>query len=142
VSSARQEALIERPPEEVWALLGDPRRFPEWWPRVIEVRGQRFEQGDTYAQVTQMPLRKWETTFLLDDHEDLRGIRMTCKDTGMYADWRLTEAQDSTFVDVEMGMDPSGLGYRILDATAGRLYFRRWLQQSIDGLKAAAEGTR
>ena len=57
----------------------------------------------------------------------------------MYADWRLTEARSSTFLDVEMGMDPTGPGERLFDAAAGRLYFRRWLQQSIDGLKAAVE---
>ncbi len=28
---------------------------------------------------------------------------------------------------------------RVFDAAAGRLYFRRWLQQAIDGLKAAVE---
>jgi hypothetical protein len=41
-----------------------------------------------------------------------------------------------------MGMDPQGLGLKLFDAAAGRLYFRRWLQQSIDGLKAAVEGER
>jgi hypothetical protein len=139
VSACRQEAVIDRPPEDVWALLGDPERHPEWWPGVVEVRGQRFEQGDRYAQVTEGPIKKQETTFIVDERDDLRGIRMRCVDTGMYADWRLTEAQERTFLDVEMGMDPHGIGNRLFDATAGRLYFRRWLQQSIDGLKAAAE---
>jgi hypothetical protein len=47
----------------------------------------------------------------------------------------LTEAQDGTFVDVEMGMQPKGVGNRVFDATAGRRYFRRWLDQSIDALR-------
>ena len=131
--------MIERRPEDVWALLGDPQRHPEWWPRVIEVRGERFEQGDSYAQVTQAPTGRQETTFIVDERDDLKAIRMRCIETGMYADWRLTEARASTFLDVEMGMDPRGLGNRVFDAAAGRLYFRRWLQQSIDGLKAAVE---
>ena len=139
MSSCRQEAIIERPPEDVWALLGDPQRHPEWWPRVVEVRGQRFERGDSYAQVTKVPLGRQETTFIVDERDELGAIRMRCVETGMYADWRLTEAQASTFLDVEMGMDPQGIGNRLFDAAAGRLYFRRWLQQSIEGLKAAAE---
>jgi Polyketide cyclase / dehydrase and lipid transport len=139
LSSARQEALIDRPPETVWDLLGDPRRHPEWWPKVIEVRGERFEEGDSYAQVTETPFGRQETTFLVDQRDEIKQIRMRCLETGMYADWRLTEAQASTFLDVEMGMDPKGVGERVFDAAAGRLYFRRWLQQAIDGLKAAVE---
>ena len=106
---------------------------------MIEVRGECFEQGDSYAQVTKMPFGRDETTFIVDSRDDLRAIRMRCVETGMYADWRLIEARESTFLDVEMGMDPHGAANRLFDATAGRLYFRRWLQQSIDGLKAAAE---
>jgi hypothetical protein len=139
LSSARQEALIDRPPETVWDLLGDPRRHPEWWPKVIEVRGERFEEGDSYAQVTETPFGRQETTFLVDQRDEIKQIRMRCLETGMYADWRLTEAQANTFLDVEMGMDPKGVGERVFDAAAGRLYFRRWLQQAIDGLKAAVE---
>src|SRR4051794_22469032 len=139
MSAARQEALIDRPPETVWDLLGDPRRHPEWWPKVIEVRGERFEQGDSYAQVTKSPFGRQETTFIVDQRDEIKQIRMRCLDTGMYADWRLTEAQANTFLDVEIGMDPQGFGERVFDAAAGRLYFRRWLQQAIDGLKAAVE---
>jgi hypothetical protein len=139
MSAARQEALIDRPPETVWGLLGDPRRHPEWWPKVIEVRGERFEQGDSYAQVTKSPFGRQETTFIVDQRDEIKQIRMRCLDTGMYADWRLTEAQANTFLDVEMGIDPHRLSDRVFDATAGRLYFRRWLQQAIDGLKAAVE---
>jgi hypothetical protein len=139
MSACRQQAVIERPLEEIWDLLGDPRRHPEWWPRVVEVRGQRFEEGDSYAQVTRSPFGTDQTTFLVEQREDLRAIRMRCVETGMYADWRLTEAQAETFLDVEMGMDPHGLGNRVFDAAVGRPYFRRWLSQSINGLKAVAE---
>lgn len=142
MSSARQEALIERPPEDVWSLLGDPLRHPEWWPGVIEVRGERFDQGDNYAQVTKSPIAERETTFIVDERDDLRVIGMRCLDNGMYANWRLTEAQSGTFLDVEMGMDPHTIGYRLIDATVGRLYFRRWLAESIEGLRSAVERGR
>src|SRR5262245_18460850 len=48
MSAYRQQALLDAPLEEVWPLVGTPARHPEWWPRVIEVRGERFEQGDEY----------------------------------------------------------------------------------------------
>ena len=35
-------------------------------------------------------------------------------------------------------MDPIGLRYRIIDATIAKLYFRRWLEQSLSALEEAA----
>jgi hypothetical protein len=74
----------------------------------------------------------------IDRLEDLREIRMRCTKTGTYAHWTLTEARGNTFVDVELGMDPVGVGNRIFDVAVGKLYFRRWLDQSLAALKEAA----
>jgi hypothetical protein len=67
----------------------------------------------------------------------MREIRMSCDQTGMYADWLLTEAQGGTFVELEMGMQPKRLGDRVFDAALGKSYFRRWSSQSLEGLRAA-----
>ena len=75
-----------------------PGRYPEWWPRVVEVRGERFEEGDEYVQVTRDPTSRVESSFLLERREDLREIRMSCQLTGMFAHWLLTPAQGGTFV--------------------------------------------
>jgi hypothetical protein len=64
---------------------------------------------------------------------------VACLQTGTYSRWLLTEAQGNTFVDVEFGMDPIGFGNRIFDAALGRLYFRRWLDQSIAALEEVVE---
>jgi Polyketide cyclase / dehydrase and lipid transport len=139
VSAYRQQAQLTAPLDVIWGLVGTPRRYPEWWPKVIEVRGERFEEGDEYAQVTKPPIgRATETNFLLERRDDLREIRMSCRLTGMYAHWLLTPAQGGTFVEVEMGMEPEGLGPRIFDRAAGKSYFRRWTNQSLDGLREAA----
>jgi Polyketide cyclase / dehydrase and lipid transport len=138
MSVCRNQALIHAPPDRVWDLVGDPRRHPAWWPRVIEVRGERFEEGSSYAQVTKSPTGEMKTTIDVEELEDLRVIDMRCRDTGTYARWLLTEAQGDTFVDVEFGMDPTGVGDRIFDAAFGKLYFRRWLSQSLEALQEAA----
>jgi hypothetical protein len=138
MSACRSQALIPAPPSRVWELLGDPRRHPQWWPRVIEVRGERFDEGSNYAQVTRDPTGSIETNMRIERLEDLRAIHMRCTTTGTYARWLLTEAQGATFVDVEFGMDPRGLSYRAFDATVGRLYWRRWLSQSLAALEEAA----
>jgi uncharacterized protein YndB with AHSA1/START domain len=137
MSAHRQHAHLDAPLEVVWDLVGTPSRYPEWWPRVIEVRGERFEEGDEYAQVTKDPIGRSESNFLLERRENLRGIRMSCQLSGMYAEWLLTPAQGGTFVEVEMGMQPRRLGYRIFDRATGKSYFRRWTSESLDGLREA-----
>ena len=138
MSQCRQQAVIEAPVQSVWELVGDPRRHPEWYPRVVEVSGQRFEEGDEYVQVTKAPVGTSKTDFLIERMDDLREIRMVCQNTGMYVNWQLTDAQGSTFVDVEMGMQPRTAGTRVFDAVMGRMYFRRWLEQSLDALRSTA----
>jgi hypothetical protein len=137
MSSVRRQALIDAPLESIWELVGDPSRHPEWWPRVIEVKGQRFEEGDEYVQVTKSPTGQVETKFVIDRRSDLREIRMHCALSQTYADWVLTSAQGATFVDLELGMAPQKLSDRVFDATVGPMYFRRWAEQSLDGLRTA-----
>ncbi len=138
MSVTHSQALIEAPADQVWELVGDPRRHPEWWPRIVEVRGEEFDEGSNFAQVTKDPGGRIETTMAIDHLDDLKSIHLRCTNTGTYSRWLLTEAQGNTFVDVEFGMDPIGLKYRVFDGAFGKLYFRRWLSQSLDSLKAAA----
>jgi len=143
VSSYRQQAHLDAPVEDVWELVGTPRRHSEWWPRVIEVRGERFEEGDEYAQVTKDPSGKLvRTDFLVERRLDLHEVRLLCTQTGMYADWLLTPAQGGTFVELEMGLQPHRFGDRIWDLAMGNIYFRRWANQSLDGLRDALAGSR
>ncbi len=135
MSVCRSQALINAPPSRVWDLVGDPKRHPEWWPRVIEVRGEEFDEGSNYAQVTREPMGHIETVMKIERLEDLRQIHMRCTKTGHYSHWLLTEAQGNTFVDVEFGMDPIRISDRIIDATIAKPYFRRWLSQSLDALE-------
>ena len=134
----RRQALIDAPPSRIWDLVGDPSRHSEWWPRVIEVRGERFDEGSNYAQVTRDPTGRIETIMRVERLDDLREIHLRCTQTGTYSRWLLTEAQGHTFVDVEFGMDPTTLRYRIFDPILGRLYFTRWLERSLDALEEAA----
>jgi hypothetical protein len=105
---------------------------------VVEVRGERFDEGSNYAQVTREPNGRIETTMTVEVLDDVREIRMRCTSTGTYSRWLLTEAQGNTFVDVEFGMDPIGIRYRIFDVALGKLYFRRWLEQSLAALQQVA----
>jgi hypothetical protein len=105
---------------------------------VIEVRGEHFDEGSNYAQVTRDPTGQVETFWRVERLDDLREIQMRCTQTGTYSRWLLTEAQGNTFVEVEFGMDPIGFGHRLFDKTLGKAYFRRWLEQSLAALEEAA----
>ena len=137
MSACKRQAVIEAPVDAVWELVGNPSRHPEWYPKVIEVKGERFEEGDQYAQVTKDPVGSSKTDFVIERMDDMREIRLVCQTTGMYAHWVLTDAQGATFVDVEMGMQPRTASTRFFDTVIGRMYFRRWLEQSIDALRRA-----
>lgn len=139
MSAHRRQAHLDAPLEAVWSLVGFPKRYAEWWPRVIEVDGERFEEGDEYVQVTRDPTgRTVRTNFLLERRDDLREIRMTCQLTGAYGHWLLTSAQGGTFVEVELGMEPRRLHHRLLDSALGRRFFRAWSSESLDALGEAA----
>ena len=75
------------------------------------MRGERFEEGDEYVQVTKDPVgTAAESNFLLDRRDDLREIRMSCQLTGMYAHWQLTPAQGGTSSNWRWGYRPAGSG--------------------------------
>lgn len=138
MASWRQQALIEASLDEVWAYIGDPAKYPNYAGSVVEVTGvpQEIERGSTFRQAMKGPMGKVsETTFVVDQLEDLREIKMRCTTSGYYSHWLLTEAQDSTFVDLEIGMEAKRLPERAFDSTLGKRWYRRLADDAIDGLK-------
>jgi uncharacterized protein YndB with AHSA1/START domain len=139
VSGWRRQAVIDAPVEVVWELVGDPNRHPEWFPRVLEVSGLgQVEQDARFRQVTRSLRGQMETTLAIEELDQLRAINMRCLDTGTYVRFLLTEAQDGTFADIEIGMSPARLPDRVFDVTIGKRYFRRWTDEAVDALCQAA----
>jgi uncharacterized protein YndB with AHSA1/START domain len=139
MSVARGQAQIEAPVEAVWELVGDPNRYPEWWPRIIETKCEGIEEGCTYKHVSKGPVGVEEETIAIDRLDECREIRIRCLDTGTYMCWQLVEARGGTFVDVEFGMEPAKLPHKVFDALAGKRFYRSWLAQSVASLQAAAQ---
>ena len=138
MSLYRQQAVINASPQKIWELVGDPNRHAEWWPRVVDVRCEALEEGCTYRQVYSSPRGVIETDVSIERLDDCRELRVRCLNTGTYTRWLLTEAQGRTFIDAEFGLDPLTLGTRVFDLLAGRRYFRRWLEESLDALENVA----
>ena len=139
MSSWRQQALIEAPVEEVWRLVSDPSRYAEWGGNVIEVTGEpAVERDSTFQQRTKVLGSVVETTFRIEELEELREVKLRCQTSGYYSRWLLTEARENTFLDVEIGIDPIALPSRLVDATVGKRWYRRIAEDSIDGLRRLA----
>ena len=139
MSAVREQMLVEAPASVVWRLVGDPSRYPEWLPRVFEIQGKRFEEGTEFVQISRQPVvGREEAHFLIDRMDEVREIRMHCTVSGMFVHWQLTDAQGDTFVDAEFGMDPLRPRDRLIDATIGRRFFRRWLTEAVESLQRAA----
>ena len=125
--------MVDAPVERVWELIGDVTRHPEWWPRVEDVECDLLDVGCTYRQVTKRPDKTIQTTISIEELDDCQQLQLRCLDTGMYAHFLLTPAQGGTFVDVELGVEEEGLA-RLFAAA----FIRRWVSQSVAGLRRAA----
>ena len=135
MTTYRAQAHIDAPLEEVWALVGNPGTYPEWWPVAVEIRGERFEVGDPFTQVVGIAGRRLEYSRIIDRREEFKELGWHCPTTGGYQHWLLTEAQGGTFVDMEMGMNPPAFRYGLFDKTMGRWVIKRWSEQAVDGLR-------
>lgn len=138
MSLSRQQGYIDAPVEAVWDLLADVDRHPEWWPRVVEVECDGLEAGCSYRQVIQTPLGKDEMDMFVDRLDQGRNLAIRCVNTGTFVRMELTEARDGTFLQAEMGMDPTSLPDRVFDVVAGKRFFRAWLRETVDALSLAA----
>jgi uncharacterized protein YndB with AHSA1/START domain len=148
MSSWKQQALIEAPVKEVWDVLSDPARGPEWSDDVIAVTGAptKIESGSTFDVTSRGPLgMKGTTTFKVEQLDDLHELKMKCQLTGFYSHWLLTQAQNGTFAEVELGIEPlesKSLTGRAAAALHTKSYLRREVEKLLDELRRAVSGDR
>jgi hypothetical protein len=143
VTAFRNQAVIESPTADVWELVGNPARYPEWASEVIEVTGlAELAEHATFEQTTKGPLGKGTTIFEIEKLDDLREIKLRCHSSGYYSRWRLTPAQENTFAEVEIGVEPTSPAYGLFFGTLGRRYLRRISEQSLEGIQRALSPPR
>jgi len=143
VSQYHAQAHLDASLDEVWALVGNPATYPQWWPVAVEIHGETFEVGDVYTQVV-APFagKRLEYTRIIDRRDELKELQWSCPTSGGFQRWLLTPAQGGTFVDMEMGLHPPALRYRLFDKSVGRFFIKRWADQAIDGLRHTLASAR
>ena len=143
MSSWREQTQVDAPIGEVWDLLCDPSRAPEWAESVIAITGgpARIEtKGALYDVSARGPLGLRATTpFKVTEFEEMREVKMQCQVTGFYTHWLLTEAQGGTFTELELGVEelPGGRGVRgrAMTALHTKNFLRRAVEKTFDGLR-------
>ena len=86
------------PPEEVWKLLYDPSRFPDWWAGIgtIEVKneGEYTMYPDGYPD---FPMAQ-----LLDTQRDEQRATISCLVSDLSFEWRLEQHGEGTLISVDV----------------------------------------
>ena len=86
------------PPEEVWKLLYDPLRFPDWWAGIGTVavtgEGEYTMYPDGYPD---FPMAQ-----LLDTQRDQQRVTVSCLVSDLCFEWRLEPDGAGTLISVEV----------------------------------------
>jgi uncharacterized protein YndB with AHSA1/START domain len=124
--SFNDSATSAAPPEEVWKLLYDPSRFPDWWAGIgtVEVRDQNeyTMYPDGYPD---FPMAQ-----LLDTQREQQRVTVSCLVSDLRFEWRLEPVGEGTLITVDV---------EIPDAEAHRLENQRQIiQKSLRRLAGIA----
>jgi uncharacterized protein YndB with AHSA1/START domain len=99
-------------PEEVWKLLYDPSRFPDWWAGIGTVDVKDEGKYTMYPEgYPDFPMAQ-----LLDTRRDEQRVTVSCLVSDLRFEWRLEPSQDGTRISVDV---------EIPDAEAHRLDAQR-----------------
>jgi uncharacterized protein YndB with AHSA1/START domain len=83
--SFRDSTDASAPPEEVWKLLYDPARFPDWWAGIGTV--EVGEQGEYTMYPNGFP--DFPMAQLLDTQRDGHRVTVSCLVSDLRFEWRL-----------------------------------------------------
>jgi uncharacterized protein YndB with AHSA1/START domain len=98
VPSFHDSTTSAAPPEDVWKLLYDPSRFPDWWAGIETVNitsgGEYTVYPDGYPD---FPMAQ-----LLDTQRDQGRVTVSCLVSDLRYDWRLEPAGEGTRITVDV----------------------------------------
>ena len=96
--SFHDTATSSAPPEDVWKLLYDPSRFPDWWAGIGTVDVQDEAQYTMYPQgYPEFPMAQ-----LLDSRQDQHRVTVPCLVSELRFEWRLQPEGDGTLITVDV----------------------------------------
>ena len=96
--SFHDSATSGAPPEEVWKLLYDPSRFPDWWAGIGTVEVES-EGGYTMypSGYPDFPMAQ-----LLETQKDQQRVTVSCLVSDLRFEWRLEPVGEGTLISVDV----------------------------------------
>jgi uncharacterized protein YndB with AHSA1/START domain len=85
------------PPEEVWKLLYDPTRFPEWWAGIETV-----DPGDGGYTMYPEGYPDFPMPQRLETSREEGRVKISCLVSDLRYEWRLEDAGGATRIAVEV----------------------------------------
>jgi uncharacterized protein YndB with AHSA1/START domain len=106
--SFHDSARSGAPPEDVWKLLYDPSRFPEWWAGIGTVEVKSEGEYTMYPEgYPDFPMAQ-----LLDMQTDGHGVTVSCLVNDLRFEWRLEPDGAGTRISVDVEI-PEREGHRL-----------------------------
>jgi uncharacterized protein YndB with AHSA1/START domain len=136
--------VVPAPPEEVWRLVSDPARLPQWWPGVTRVEEASVDAWTTvlgspkgksvrvdYSRVESEPERRlvWRQEVEESPFERILASATT----------EIAIGADAGGTRVTVALDQKPRGWARFAPLQFRAAGRRQVQGAIDGLKAVFE---
>jgi uncharacterized protein YndB with AHSA1/START domain len=96
--SFHDTATSSGPPEEVWKLLYDPARFPDWWAGIGTVDVKNDGEYTMYPEgYPDFPMAQ-----LLDTQRGQQRVTVSCLVSDLRFEWRLEPDRDGTRITVDV----------------------------------------
>jgi uncharacterized protein YndB with AHSA1/START domain len=104
----RDATTTAAPPEEVWKILYDPSRFPEWWVGLETVETEDSDSGDE-RRYTMYPdgYPDFPMPQVLRTSRDEGRVVVSCLVSDLRFEWRLEPADEGTRITVEVEIPES-----------------------------------
>lgn len=108
--SFHDRATSSAPPEEVWKLLYDPSRFPDWWAGIGTVKvGSDSEYTMFPEGYPDFPMAQ-----LLDTRRDQQRVTVSCLVSDLRFEWRLEPDGAGTLITIDVEI-PAAEAHRLDD---------------------------
>ena len=138
-----ESLIINRPPAEVWALVGNPQSWGTWIPDVTEVRieGDGAPSVGTGLSYARRGKRR-DTTVAEFEMGRVIGVASSEKSYEFSETIELRETVEGTEVTITMGFEPRawvGVLAAVLMLPIKGLMLRRRLMKELQALRAAVE---
>ena len=108
--SFNDSATSAAAPEEVWKLLYDPARFPDWWAGIgtveVEQEGNYTMYPDGYPD---FPMAQ-----LLETQREQQRVTVSCLVSDLRFEWRLEPTAEGTQITVDVEI-PEAEEHRLED---------------------------